>query len=123
VVALLMAANILRTGLKLMHRAFDGLMDSPMSVAERALVESVLQPYRARGIQFHALRTRQSGARRFLSVHVLVPAGWTVQRGHDLLEQLEREVRAVVPNTNVLTHLEPLGDPAALQDQALDREA
>ena len=120
-IAILMALNILRTGAHLMRQAFDGLMDSPMTVAERAVVESVLDSYRLRGIQFHALRTRQAGARRFLSVHVLVPGGWTVKRGHDLLEQLEHEVRAVVPNTNVLTHLEPIGDPAALEDVGLDR--
>lgn len=121
VIAMLMALNILWTGGKLMRRSFDGLMDSPMTIAERAVVDSVLDTYRLRGIQFHAMRTRQAGARRFLSVHVLVPGGWTVQRGHDLLEQLERDVRAVVPNTNVLTHLEPLGDPAALDDVELDR--
>ena len=121
VIAILMALNILRTGAHLMRRAFDGLMDSPMTVAERAVVESVLDSYRLRGIQFHAMRTRQAGARRFLTVHVLVPGGWTVKRGHDLLEQLEHEVRAVVPNTNVLTHLEPIGDPAALEDVGLDR--
>lgn len=121
IIALLMAGNILWTGGKLMRRSFDGLMDSPMTIAERAVVDSVLDTYRLRGIQFHALRTRQAGSRRFLSVHVLVPGGWTVQRGHDLLEQLEREVRSVVPNTNVLTHLEPLGDPAALDDVELDR--
>jgi cation diffusion facilitator family transporter len=120
-IALLVAVNILRTGAQLMRRAFNGLMDAPMNTAERAVVESVLDGYRARGIQFHALRTRQSGARRFLSVHVLVPSGWTVQRGHDLLERLERDVRAVVPNAHVLTHLEPLGDPAALADVELDR--
>ncbi len=120
-IAILMALNILRTGAHLMRRAFDGLMDSPMTVAERAVVESVLDSYRLRGIQFHAMRTRQAGARRFLSVHVLVPGGWTVKRGHDLLEQLEHEVRAVVPNTHVLTHLEPIGDPAALEDVELDR--
>ncbi len=121
VIALLMAGNILRMGAKLMRRSFDGLMDSPMTVAERAVVASVLDGYRLRGIQFHAMRTRQAGSRRFLSVHVLVPGGWTVKRGHDLLEQLEHEVRAVVPNTNVLTHLEPIGDPAALEDVDLDR--
>lgn len=122
VIAILMAFNILWTGTKLMRRSFDGLMDSPMTVAERAVVDSVLDTYRLRGIQFHAMRTRQAGSRRFLSIHVLVPGGWTVQRGHDLLEQLEQEVRAVVPNTNVLTHLEPIGDPAALEDVELDRD-
>jgi divalent metal cation (Fe/Co/Zn/Cd) transporter len=53
---------------------------------------------------------------------VLVPADWTVQRGHDLLERLERDVRAAVPGAQLFTHLEPQGDPAAWEDIALDRK-
>jgi divalent metal cation (Fe/Co/Zn/Cd) transporter len=67
------------------------------------------------------LRTRHAGARSFISFHVLVPGEWTVQQGHDLLEEMEREIRAAVPGATVFTHLEPIGDPAAWQDLTLDR--
>jgi divalent metal cation (Fe/Co/Zn/Cd) transporter len=67
------------------------------------------------------VRTRQSGARRFVSLHVLVPPQWTVQHGHKLLERIERDIRGVLPNATVFTHLEPLGDPASWQDTTLDR--
>ena len=69
----------------------------------------------------HALRTRQSGARRFLSVHVLVPGDWTVQRGHQLLEQIEADIRNALPAATVFTHLELLAIPASWDDQSLDR--
>ena len=72
-------------------------------------------------MQFHALRTRQAGARRFVSLHVLVPGDWTVHQGHTLLEQIERDIRAVLPNVTVFTHLESLDDPASWQDTTLDR--
>ena len=72
-------------------------------------------------MQFHALRTRQAGARRFVSLHVLVSGEWTVQQGHMLLEQIERDIRAVLPNVTVFTHLESLDDPASWQDTTLDR--
>ena len=80
-------------------------------------VESI----RARGNRYHALRTRCAGARSFISLHVLVPGDWSVQRGHDALEEIERDIRAAIPGSSVFTHLEPIDDPAAWQDSALDR--
>ena len=73
-------------------------------------------------VQVHALRSRVSGARRFVSLHVLVPGDWSVQRGHELLERIEASIRAAIPNANVLTHLESLDDPASWDDVRLDRE-
>src|SRR5271157_4718979 len=49
----------------------------------------VLRAYEKDGLKFHALRTRDAGARKFVSMHVLVPGNWTVKRGHRLLEQIE----------------------------------
>ena len=71
-------------------------------------------------MQWHALRTREAGARRFMSVHLLVPGNWTVQRGHDVAEEVESALRAAVPRLNVLTHLEPIEDPVSFQDAVLE---
>ncbi|MQY51787.1 cation diffusion facilitator family transporter [Rhodocyclus gracilis] len=118
--ALVVAGNIVWTGVQLLRRSADGLMDVALPPDERAALAAVLERYRQQGIDFHALRTRQSGARSFVELHVLVPGLWTVQRGHDLLEQIEGDIRAVLPRTSVLTHLEPLDDPAAHDDHGLD---
>ena len=122
IIALIVAANILRTGWQLLSRSARGLLDAALPVAERHAINQILKEYESKGIQFHALRTRQAGTRAFISLHVLVPRDWTVQRGHDLLEQLERDVRASVPGAQIFTHLEPQGDPAAWEDEALDRK-
>ena len=121
VLALLVAANIVWTGWKLLFRSMQGLMDVALPPAENAQVVGVLSAYQAQGINYHALRTRESGARRFVEVHVLMPGEWTIQRGHELVEQLERDIRQALPQTTVLTHLEPLDDPASQEDIALDR--
>jgi divalent metal cation (Fe/Co/Zn/Cd) transporter len=71
--------------------------------------------------EFHALRTRQSGARRFVSFHVLVPGEWTIQPGHALLEPMESELRQTNPHLTVDTHIEPVEDPASWDDIGLDR--
>jgi cation diffusion facilitator family transporter len=121
IIALLVAANIIREGGRLLKRTISGLMDAALSVDEQSAVRGVLAKYEQDGIQFHAMRTRQAGARRFVSIHVLVPGNWTVQRGHQTLERLEADVRQALSNVTVFTHLEPLGDVASWQDTALDR--
>jgi cation diffusion facilitator family transporter len=121
ILALLVAGHILWTGFGLVRRAALGLMDTALPAGERAAVQEVLDGYRPEGIEFHALRTRQAGARRFVSVHVLVPGHWTVQRGHDLLEGLEERIRRALPNVTVFTHLEPLEDPSSWEDVAISR--
>jgi len=119
--ALLVAANIVWTGVQLMRRSAAGLMDRALPPEQQTALEKVLEAHRPEGIEFHALWTRQAGARAFVSVHVLVPGDWTVKQGHDFVEGVEAEMRAVVPMTHVLTHLEPLEDPLSREDQELDR--
>lgn len=119
--ALLVAANIARVGVWLVHRSMLGLLDTALPADVQAAILAVLARHEKDGIQFHALRTRRSGARRFMSVHVLVPGEWTVQRGHDLLERIEAEMRSAVPRLTVFTHLEPVEDPVSWHDQGLER--
>jgi cation diffusion facilitator family transporter len=121
IVALVVTANIVWSGYRLLRTSVDGLMDSALPANEYAALRAVLDAHAADGIQYHALRTRESGARRFVSVHVLVPGAWTVHRGHALLERIEAGIRNVVPNVTILTHLESLDDPASWDDQTLDR--
>ena len=122
IIALVVAAHILWTGVQLIRRSALGLLDTALPAAERDRVVAILDGFaRREGVAYHALRTRQAGARRFVSVHILVPGSWTVQRGHNLLERIEREVRATFANTTIFTHLEPLEDPKSFADQSLDR--
>ena len=122
IVALVVAANILWTGVRLVRRSMLGLLDTALSPEERTAIQDILEQYgQTDGVQAHALRTRQAGARRFASVHVLVPGDWTVQRGHRLLEAIERDMRQALPGITIDTHLESLDDPASWDDTALDR--
>jgi len=121
IIALLVAANIIWTGVQLVRRSALGLLDTALPEEEQAAVRQVLERYVGSEVQFHALRSRQAGARRFISLHVLVPGSWTVQRGHTLLEQIERDIRDALPSVTVFTHLEPLEDLTSWQDTTLDR--
>lgn len=123
IIALLVAANIVWTGVQLVRRSALGLLDTALPPEELVVIQELLERYAGEGIQHHALRTRQSGARRFASVHILVPGEWTVQHGHQLLERIEGDIRQALPNVTVFTHLEPLEDPVAWEDIQLDRDA
>jgi cation diffusion facilitator family transporter len=123
IVALIVAANIIWTGVKIVRRSVAGLMDKAIAAEDVAAIQKVLEVYRQRGVQFHALITRQAGAQKFVSMHVLVPGDWTVRRGHELLEQIEANIRGTIANAVVFTHLEPLDDPASWEDEKLERPA
>jgi cation diffusion facilitator family transporter len=123
IVALAVAANIVLAGGGLMRRSIGGLMDRALGDQERQEIHAVLEHFEHEGVSFHALRTRQAGARAFVSLHVLVPGAWTVQRGHDLVERVEDALRDRLPYATVFTHLEPAEDPRSFDDTALDRRA
>lgn len=121
-VALAVAMHIVWIGYGLIRASMQGLLDSALPPEDLETIETVLARYHDDyGIETHALRTRQAGARRFMSVHVLVPGKWTVHRGHRLVEQLELDLHAELPEMTVFTHLESLDDPASWEDQELDR--
>ncbi|MFN2136607.1 MAG: cation diffusion facilitator family transporter [Candidatus Promineifilaceae bacterium] len=109
-------------GLHIFRRSVQGLMDTPIAREERETVESILNEHNGEGVRWHAMRTRQSGRRRFISVHLLLPDDWNVQRAHDLAEHLETEVAKAINGATLFTHIEPQGDPVAESDQQLDRE-
>lgn len=121
IIALLVAANIVYTGVKLLRHSAHGLMDAALPETEVSSIQSLLRPFENQGVQFHALRTRTAAARGFVSMHVLVPGDWSVQRAHQLAEQIELDIHHNSPNIAVFTHVEPLEDPASWQDTGLDR--
>jgi len=121
VIAILVALNILWTAWQLMHRSASGLMDESLPAEQLKLIETLLASYREQGLDFHALRTRQSGNRAFVTLHVLVPGHWTVQLGHNWADRIELEIGKAIPRAHITTHLEPIEDPVSMVDQGLDR--
>jgi divalent metal cation (Fe/Co/Zn/Cd) transporter len=96
-------------------------MDRALEEPDLEAIRETLAEFERDGVRFHAVRTRQAGARRFVSLHVLVPGAWTVQRGHDLVEQVEASLCTRLPGASVFTHLEPAEDPRSFADTTLDR--
>ncbi len=121
-IALVVAANITWTGYQLIHRSAFGLMDTVVSPADLEKVTNILDGYvKTEKIDYHALRSRQAGAKKFINFHLLVPDEWTVQRGHNLAEQIEQEIIEDLGECAVFTHLEPIEDPLSFKDLELFR--
>lgn len=120
-IAIAVSLQIVRSGLRLVRGAAQGLMDTALPEEEQEQIAAILESRAADGVQYHALRTRRSGAQRFVSVHIQVPGAWSVQRGHTLLEEIEGDIRETLPRVHVFTHLEPLEDPVSWEDIRLDR--
>ncbi len=111
IVALLVAANIVWTGVNLLRETGLGLLDTAIPKADQQTIAQIMAEYQAQGIQYHALRSRVAGAQSFINFHVLVPGVWTVQRGHDVCQAIEQAIEQALPGSDVITHLEPLEDP------------
>jgi cation diffusion facilitator family transporter len=121
-IALAVAVHIVWTGFMLMRRSFAGLLDAAIPAGEIAEIEKIFAEYRRRyGVEFHALLTRQAGARRFISFHLLVPDAWSVDRAHALSEEIEERIRSLVPQAITLSHIEPISQPASYDDIKLER--
>jgi cation diffusion facilitator family transporter len=121
IVALLVAVNIIWTGIKLLRQTGLGLLDTALPHEDMQAVNEILERYRKQSIDFHAMRSRMSGRRRFVSFHVIVPGTWTVLKGHTICEEIDVAIRAVLPDSTVFTHLEPKEDPVTFEDIELDR--
>ncbi|MGI8468990.1 MAG: cation diffusion facilitator family transporter [Pyrinomonadaceae bacterium] len=122
IIALVVAVNIIWTGFQLIRRSVLGLMDTAVEPETQEKITEILDRFvTEEKIDYHALRTRRAGARKFIYVHILVPDEWTVQRGHDLIDKIEGEILRAVPESAIFSHLEPLEDPASFADMELFR--
>lgn len=116
IVAILVALNIVYTGFFIIRQSIRGLMDVSIPEEDLTKIERVLTKYRKPEVQFHNLLSRQSGATKFITVHVLVPGTWTVAQGHKLVSSIEDEIKSVIESARVITHLESMDDPSSMDE-------
>jgi len=120
IIALLVGVNIIVTGAKLIRDSARGLLDVTLPAADNQAIATVLAHHSDGTVLFHGLRTRLSGATRFAVFDMLVPGGWTVNQGHDLIEEISQEIRQELPGIQLQIHLEPKEDPRAYNDYEVE---
>jgi cation diffusion facilitator family transporter len=119
VVAFAVGVNILVTGWRLIRSASAGLMDVSLPKEDNEIIRAVLGRFSSAEVTWHRLLTREAGNRRFMQFDLLVPGSWTVQRGHDLVEDITDALMAEFPDIDVLCHIEPVEDPRSYEDDGL----
>ena len=118
IIAILVALNIVWTGAGIIRQSVHGLMDAAISKTDLNTIQNILDRHKETGVEFHALRTRQSGPLKIIAMHVLVPGDWTVHHGHQYVSKIEHELSSAIPDSVIFTHLESLSDPASFNDEA-----
>lgn len=116
IMAILVAISIVYTGIKLIIRSMDGLMDSQLSEKEMVQIREVLDRYKSEDVDYHALYTRRASAKQFITFHLLFPGEYTVHKAHELTKQIEYDIKTQLPYSDVFIHVEPLNDPDAFDD-------
>lgn len=120
-IAIAVAVYIVWAGVAVIRRSLAGLMDRALPESELERIKKILEPYKSKGMDYHALRTRRAGRHRLVELHLLLPGAMTVREGHQVADEIEDRIRAALPGTGVLTHMEPIEDPASYRDQELFR--
>ncbi len=114
-----LSANIAWTAVGLIHRSVDGLMDHALPADEQARARAAIEAHLEPGMDYHAVRTRRAGSRRFVDFHLLVPGRLTVQHAHEVTGRIEDALRAALPGSEVTVHVEPIEEPGSWEDSAL----
>jgi cation diffusion facilitator family transporter len=123
IIAIVVALNIIYTGYKLISRSASGLMDAAIPEDDLQKITTYLDSLKEKQIEYHSLRSRVAGQRKFISLHLLVPGEWTVKRGHDYADDIEETIINMFEEpVTISTHIEPVEDPASMKDIGIDRK-
>ena len=115
-IAIAVALNILREGVSLVRRSADGLMDRALEPEVRAEIERTLDVFRHQAIRFDHVVSRRAGQRRFVDLHMHMPAGWTLGRAAALRTSVEQALMSAVPGLRATIQLLPMDVEAHFDD-------
>jgi cation diffusion facilitator family transporter len=121
ILAIAVGLNIVWTGGELVYRSFNGLMDHALPAAEQEQIRSVIRAQLPEGADFHLLRTRQAGARRFVEFHLLVDGDQSVRAAHQVAHTVEAALVAALPGLEVTIHVEPVDEQESWENEAMEQ--
>jgi cation diffusion facilitator family transporter len=115
-IAIAVAVNIAREGVRLVWQSADGLMDRALEPEVRAQIERALQEFQHRSVRFDHVATRRAGQRRFVDMHMHMPADWTLGRAAAARTSVEQALMRSVPGLRATIQLLPMDVEAHIDD-------
>ncbi len=107
ILAILVALIILKASYDLTKRSVSGIMDVKLSDREENIIKSIIAEHYSEFAEYHDLRTRMSGAERYVDLHLVVPKNQQVADAHEFCDHLEKDIMEKIPNLSILIHVEP----------------
>ncbi len=107
ILAMVIALIILKASYDLTKRSVSGIMDVKLSDKEEEIIKSIISEHYSDYAEFHDLRSRMSGAERFVDLHLVVPRNQHVVDAHEFCDHLENDIKRWIPNLSILIHIEP----------------
>jgi cation diffusion facilitator family transporter len=107
ILALIVAALILRMTYRVGWMAFSGLVDVRLPKVEEDEIISTIKEHTSQLAGFHEVRTRKAGSQRFIDLHLMLPKNTSVEESHQMCDHLEQDIKSRLPNSNVTIHVEP----------------
>jgi cation diffusion facilitator family transporter len=105
--AIIVALIILKASYDLTKRSVSGIMDVKLSDKEEETIKSIIHEHYSQYAEYHNLRSRMSGAERFVDLHLVVPKNQLVVDAHEFCDHLEKDIKEKIPNLSILIHIEP----------------
>jgi cation diffusion facilitator family transporter len=110
IIALIMVVFVLKASYDIVLRAFRELIDYSLPKEEQEILNNCIQEHFTQLVDFHAVRSRRAGSERFVDLHLVMPRYVSVEDAHKMCDHLEQDIKAKLPNTNVVIHVEPCND-------------
>ena len=110
IVALVVALLIIRAAIITMKKALGGLIDASLPAEEQAIIYDCISEHNDRLVEIHNLRTRKSGAERFVDFHLVVPRTMQIEEAHSLCDRIQVKIQGSLQMTNVTIHTEPCAE-------------
>lgn len=107
VAAIAVALLILKSSFDLIRGAMGDIFDTRLPREDESRIEGIFSRHEGGCIRFHRLRSRKSGSMKFIDFHLVVPRIWTIEEAHNLGDSIEVEIQEVLPQTQVIIHIDP----------------
>ena len=119
--ALAVGVHVVWSGVELVRRSFQGLMDAGLPEVEIKKIKEIIHKDLGSDWKFHALRTRKSGSRRFVDFHLLMPGKFSLAKAHEIASKLEHDLESAFEEMDATIHMEPLEDPKSWEEDSISR--